>query len=98
MSIARQLFQLQEVDIELEAAEKVVSGIMHRLEGSEALAAARGRLAVERDKLAELKKQLRSIELDAGEINAKLKKVDEELYSGRVSNSKELSNLQREVE
>jgi predicted nucleic acid-binding Zn-ribbon protein len=98
MSIARQLFQLQEVDIELEAAEKVVNGITHRLAGSEALASASGRLAVEREHQAELKKQLRSIELDAGAINAKLKRVEDELYSGRVTNSKELSNLQREFE
>ncbi len=98
MSIARQLFQFQEVDIELEAAEKAVSGIMHQLEGSEALTAARSQLAAERQHLAELKKQQRSLELDAGAINAKLKRVEEELYSGRVRNPKELSNLQREFE
>ena len=98
MSISRQLVQLQEVDIELEAAEKAVSGITHQLEGSEALTAARSRLAAERQHLAELKKQQRSIELDAGAINAKMKRVEEELYSGRVRNPKELSNLQREFE
>lgn len=98
MSIAVQLLQLQEVDIELEAAEKAVSSIMHQLEGSEALTAAKSRLTAESQHLAELKKQQRSMELDAGAINAKLKRVEEELYSGRVSNPKELGNLQREFE
>lgn len=98
MGIARQLYQLQEVDIELESTEQTVRQITSQLGESEALTGARNRLATERQRLEDLRKQQRSAEHEADDLTAKLKKVEEELYSGRIRNPKELSNLQHEVE
>lgn len=98
MGIARQLYQLQEVDLELESTEQAVKQITRQLNESEALTGARNKLAAERQHLEELRKQQRSAEHEADDLTAKLKRIEEELYSGRIRNPKELANLQHEAE
>lgn len=98
MGISKQLYQLQEVENELESAEKSVRDISHQVEAAEALTAASTKLAAERRILEEIKKRQRALEGDAGDIDARLKKVEQELYSGRVRNQKELAALQREAD
>lgn len=98
MGIARQLYQLQEIDLELESTEQAVKQITRQLGESEALTGAKNKLAAERQHLEELRKQQRSAEHEADDLTAKLKKIEEELYSGRIRNPKELANLEHEVE
>lgn len=98
MEIARQLYQLQEVDTELELAEKAVLELAGKIEASEELTAARARLVSDRLHLEDIKKQQRSLEIDAQEITPKLKRIEDELYSGRVRNQKELSALEHEAD
>ncbi len=43
-------------------------------------------------------RQQRSLELEIDGISSKIKKFEEELYSGRTSNPKELSGLQQEID
>lgn len=56
------------------------------------------RAAVERDlhSAAELKSKLRSLELETSSLSDKLNQVNERLYSGRITNAKELSDLNRD--
>ena len=98
MSIAKQLYQLQEADLKLESTEQAVSQISRQLGESEALVGARNKLAAERQRLAELKKHQRTAEWEIDDLASKLAKAEEELYSGRIRNPKELSNIQHEVE
>ena len=98
MSIAKQLYQLQEVDIELERAESAVQHIKRQIDECAALTAARTRLAAAKQHLTELNLRQRSLDLDLDSINTRLKKIEEELFSGHVRNQKELAALQREDE
>ena len=98
MSIAKRLYQLQEVDLELESTEQAVRQITSQLGESEALVGARNKLVAERQRLEELRQQQSSVEWEIDDFAARLVKVEEELYSGRISNPKELSNRQHEVE
>ncbi len=98
MSIAKQLYQLQEVDLELDNTERRIREIMRQLGESEALVRARSSLAAERQLLEDLRKQQRNVEHEIDDVTAKLTKAEEELYSGRIRNPKELSGLQHEVE
>jgi predicted nucleic acid-binding Zn-ribbon protein len=98
MSIARQLYQLQEVDLELAASEQALAGIMSQLGESQAVAAARNRLAGEQQRLEELRAQQRSAEWEIDDLRAKLVVIEGKLYSGQITSPKELANLQREVE
>lgn len=97
MSIAQQLYQLQQVDVELEANEQALRKITSQLGESEAVISVRNKLAAERQRLEELGKQQRSIEWEIDDITNKLNTTEKELYSGRIGNPKELSNLQHEI-
>ncbi len=97
MSIAQQLYQLQQVDLELETNEQALRKITSQLGESEAVVSVRNKLTAERQRLEELGRQQRSIEWEIDDITNKLNTTEKELYSGRIGNPKELSNLQHEI-
>lgn len=98
MSIARQLYQLQEVELEIESNERALDQMTGQLGESPAVSKARVELATEQKRLEELGHQQRALEWEIEGIAGKLGTAEETLYSGRVKNPKELSNLQHEVE
>ena len=98
MSVASQLYQLQEIDTELESDEQAVSRITLQLGDNKTVIEAQNKLASGRERLQELTKQQRSIEGDIEDITSKLTSVEKELYGGRVRNPKELTDLQREAD
>jgi predicted nucleic acid-binding Zn-ribbon protein len=97
VSIAKQLYNLQEIDLELASREQTLKQVTSQLGESQAVLAARGRLASENQQLEELKNKQHSLEWEIDDITTKIAKAEEELYSGRVGNPKELANLQREI-
>jgi predicted nucleic acid-binding Zn-ribbon protein len=97
MSISRQLYQLQEIDLEIESSERILEQISGKLGESEAVIKARDNLDRERQHLEELKQQQHAAEWEVDDLTAKLKDVEKKLYGGRITNSKELSNLQQEA-
>lgn len=98
MSVAKQLYQLQEVDLELESTEQALRQVASQLGESEVVVGARSKLAVEHQSLEELNRQQRSVEWDIDDLTSKLAIMEGELYSGRVRNPKELANLQHEID
>jgi len=98
MSVAKQLYQLQEVDQELESSKRTLNYIISQLGESEAVIETQNKLSSERQQLEELTHQQRSVEWEIDDISGKISKVEEELYSGRVRNPKELTDLQHEVD
>jgi len=98
MSIARQLYQLQEIDLEIADEEGKLEQVTGRLGKDEVVVAAREKLNAEKQKLAEWQRQQRSLEGEIDDLAGKIKGVDDQLYSGRINNPKELSGLQHEVE
>jgi predicted nucleic acid-binding Zn-ribbon protein len=98
MSVAKQLYQLQEVDQELESSERTLNYITGQIGESEAVIDTQNKLSSERQQLEELTRQQHSVEWEIDDISGKIGKVEEELYSGRVRNPKELTDLQHEVD
>lgn len=98
MVISKQLYQLQEFDLETESGERSWGQMSNQLGESQALIDARHRLAAEKQRLDELKHQQRTVEWDINDLTIKTKAVDEQLYSGRIKNPKELSYLQHEAQ
>jgi len=98
MSIAQQLYHLQELDIEVEADRQALQRMNGQLGESPAMVKLRVDLTAEQKLAEDLKKQQHSLEWETDDITAKLKKSEEELYSGRIRNSKELSNLQHDID
>jgi predicted nucleic acid-binding Zn-ribbon protein len=97
MSVAKRLYELQEVDLALEAQELALKQIVSQLGESQAVLGARSKLASEEQRLEEMGHKQHSLEWEIDDITTKITKAEEELYSGRVGNPKELANLQHEI-
>lgn len=97
MSVAQQLYQLQAVDLELESNEQALRQVTSQLGESEVVIGFRQKLALERQHFEELGRQQRSLEWEIDDLSNKLTTAEKELYSGRIRNPKELTNLQQEI-
>lgn len=97
MSVAKQLYQLQEIDLELESKEQALSQITSQIGESKAVVKARAKLEGEQQRIEELKLQQHSAEWEVEDLVSKLSNVEEQLYGGRITNPKELTSLQHEA-
>jgi len=98
MSIAQQLYQLQEVDLELAANQQQQARVSGQLGESQEIVRVRVTLEAGRQRLEELEKQQHTVEWEIEDLTAKLKATEENLFGGRIKNPKELTNLQREAD
>jgi len=98
VSIPKQLHQLQETELEIETGESALKQRLFQLKDDRSVVELRDRLAQKQQNHDELKHQQHSAEWEVDDLANKIAAAEEELYSGRTKNSKELSNLQREVE
>lgn len=96
--MAKQLYQLQEIDLELKSKEQVLRQIASQLGESQAVVRMRNKLELERQHLEELERQQHSLEWEIDDLVTKLTTAEEKLYGGRISNPKELTSLQHEVD
>ncbi len=98
MNVAKQLYELQEVDLALEDQEQLLDQVASQLGESQAVLNARSKLTSESKRQEELGHTQHSLEWEIDDITSKITKAEEELYSGRIKNPKELANLQHELE
>ena len=97
MSIVKQLYQLQEIELEFESNEQALAQIACQLGESQAVVRARTKLKLEQQHLEELRRQQHAAEWEIEDLVSKLTTAEGKLYSGRIKNPKELTNLQYEV-
>src|SRR3989304_1352560 len=97
MAVTKQLFQLQELDSEIERDELSLALKLGALGNRDKLDAAMARLASEQKLLEELRHRHKEAEWDVDDLLRKITTAEEQLYSGRITSPKELSNLQHEV-
>jgi predicted nucleic acid-binding Zn-ribbon protein len=98
MGVTKQLYRLQEIDLEIESKEQALQQIARQLGENQAVVKAQNKLTVENQRLEELKRQQHSAEWEIDDLVSKITKAEDELYSGRIKNPKELTNLQHDVE
>jgi hypothetical protein len=87
------LVELQSADLQSDENARARAEMETKLTDSIALDAARLEMDASAAQLAALETQLRDLELETGGLTEKLKQVNERLYSGRITNAKELSGL-----
>jgi len=97
VSKGSQLYELQEVDLEIDAKREALSLVESRLGESEALAEARISLARDEEHLAELQRGQRLGEWEVEDLHAKTALLEGKLYGGSVKSPKELASLQEQV-
>ena len=97
MSKGKQLYELQEVDLEIDAKRETLTQVMGRLGKSEVLDEAHLSLARDEEKLVELQRIQREVEREVEDLQAKAAVATDKLYGGTVKNPKELSSLQEQL-
>jgi hypothetical protein len=97
MATAPELFALQETDLALDRARARLAEIEAQLVESEELVSARQAVDEKRRIVQELRSHLSEAELDVEEARGKASEVEGKLYGGKVTNPKELSDLDADL-
>ncbi|MBI4294986.1 MAG: hypothetical protein HY669_02320 [Chloroflexi bacterium] len=98
MTQVKWLYQLQQLDLEIDAATERLNGVDAQLGDRRALDEFAASLAQKRQALAELTSEQRLMEWEAQDQANKLAAVEQKLYGGSVRNPKELTALQQDAE
>jgi predicted nucleic acid-binding Zn-ribbon protein len=97
MSQSQVLYRLQTIDAESEDVMQQTRSIEADLGESEALLAARQKVAHLEEELTRWRAAQKDLELETRELSEKIGRDEQRLYSGRVTNPKELAGLQEGV-
>lgn len=96
--MAKQLFDLQELDLELEEKAQDLARVEAILADDGEVREARQHLEAARGEALLRERELRRQEGEMEALHQKLQALESKLYSGTVTNFKELQSLQQEVE
>ncbi len=97
MSRVSNLFRLQEIDLEIDAARVRLAEIDQALRGDPAVQAARARLIAAENELRTARVSAQELEFESASLAAKISDAEQRLYSGRIRNPKELQDLQADI-
>ena len=98
MTLIADLYALQEIDSQIDQHERALEDIRARYGESEAAAEARAEVAEYTAALPDLEARQRDLELQVASLKDKAAPVERKLYDGSVTNPKELTDLQRDLE
>ncbi len=98
MSQAQQLLQLQEIDIEIRDKKKRLGEVLQLQKETAELLEAGKRAETAVSTLTQWQTTRKDLNLELDGLNNKIKRSNDRLYSGKVTNPKELSDLQDEIE
>ena len=98
MTHIHQLFQLQKLDTEIDDKKKRLGEVLKAQNEPPALRAARQRAETAVAELQKWQTKHQNLTLEVNSLNTKAKNSENRLYSGKVTNPKELSDLQHEIE
>ncbi len=98
MSRVSSLHRLQQFDLKIDRATARLEEIRAILEGSEALARSRQKLAEAENHLRAARSAHKDAELAVEGQRTKIEQTEQKLYGGTVKNPKELQDLQQEAE
>jgi predicted nucleic acid-binding Zn-ribbon protein len=97
MSLAGQLYKLQQLDLELQKRQQELSEVENQLSDNKALVAAESRLASQKEQLEDARKKQKSSEWELEDLQEKIRQINSKLYGGKTKDPKELVNLEKEV-
>jgi len=98
MTSVKRLYDLQQIDLDIQREQGALDEISRQLGESEALLEARAEFLAEQEHLAEIEKQQRDLEWEIEDLRTSIAKVNAKLYGGANKNPKELVSLEKEVE
>jgi len=97
MSQLQQLYRLQQIDNEIREKKQRLREVMRALKDDEAFRAALRQKEQTAEALHKVQGQQKELELQLGSVNEEARRSEDRLYSGEVTNPKELSDLQQKI-
>jgi predicted nucleic acid-binding Zn-ribbon protein len=98
MSQVELLYRLQQTDDTLREGKKRLAKVVRLQTESKELIEAKGRVRVAESELQKWRTRYNDLNLELSGLNGKAKRSEDRLYSGTVTNPKELSDLQQELD
>lgn len=98
MSLARKLYELQQIEQEIQKQQEILNEINLRLSENSALLQARENLSKLKSQLDQKEKQQRDLEWQVEDLENNFRFVNAKLYGGAIKNPKELVSLEKEAE
>jgi predicted nucleic acid-binding Zn-ribbon protein len=98
MTLARTLYDLQQIDLNIQKEQETLDDINRQLGESEALTQVKAELLAEQKHLADTEKQQRDVEWEIEDLRNSIKQVNDKLYGGKSKNPKELVSLEKELD
>ena len=98
MNKAKQLYELQEVDLDIEHKTQSLTQVKSQLGKDDDLVAARDAFDTEKKRLADLEHQQKTSEWELNDLGSKISVVEKKLYGGSVKNPRELIPFQQDLE
>lgn len=98
MNQLHQLLKLQEIDHDIRAGKDRLREVLQAQKSNEKLEEARAQRTKSQETLQEAQRQQKALEFELNQVTSKRKRSSDRLYSGKVTNPKELEDLQLEVE
>lgn len=91
------MFQLQEIDLEIDAKRAALAETEEQIGETEELQSAREAVEQSQQTAAELRKRLRAAEYQVDDVGGKIQPLNKKLYGGTIRNPKELSSIEDDV-
>jgi uncharacterized protein len=96
-NLAKKLNELQEIDLELKEARLRLDKINTLLADDEKMSKLKLEAADANQQLEEIKKQRKDLEYEAEDLRKNTAQINSKLYGGKVTNSKELVDLEKDL-
>lgn len=98
MNQGKALYQLQTVELRIRAHQQRIAEIDSQLQNNTAIQRAKAAVAIAQETLRPLQAKQRDLELQIQSVQEKREQTEKRLYSGSVTNTKEMQDMQQEIE
>lgn len=98
MSLAKKLYELQQVEQEIQKQQEILDEIKYRLSENTTLLQVRTEFSTLKSHLDQKEKQQRDLEWQIDDLENNIKQLNSKLYGGAIKNPKELVSLEKEAE
>ena len=98
MSLAKRLYELQQVELAIQGRQKSLEEIERQIKHNESYETAKENLHTAEQSLTGLEKQYRELDYEAEELRHNIHQINDKLYGGKIKNPKELVGYEQENE
>lgn len=96
-TVAKKLFQLQQIDLDIQKKEMNLEEVRAKLGENTILTTTKAQIKDSEAYLADLLKRQREMEWELDDLKSMIDRIGEKLYGGKLKNPKELMGLEHEI-